>query len=419
MRRGNSEVAENEVQRAEEAADPGALGSGLGLAQLWHYYRRYPYILSRLVLIVVVLVALYVVLQSVESVLFPILVSMFVAYLLDPVIDWFEDHGVRRTVAIGLFLGLGFWGFVAFILILYPTIAHEISSISERFPRLMLAIQTEGIPWIEATFDYKVPADFSALVAEYGETAQGHLPGVAKGVTTWLVGLWSKTGAIVASALNLVMIPVFTFYFLRDFDEMRLAAVEYIPLRQRDFILSRISMMDQVVGAWFRGQVEVAAILAVLYAIGLGIVFGAMGVGVTAGISIGILTGILNIVPYFGFAIGFVLSLSMVLLEWSGWAPLIGVLVVFGAVQALEGYVITPRIVGEKVGLSPVVVIIVLLLGGEVLGILGVLLAIPIAGIARVLLPDLVAMYKGSHFYTGDIDGLQTEVADSERVAEE
>jgi predicted PurR-regulated permease PerM len=257
-------------------------------------------------------------------------------------------------------------------------------------------------------------------MAEYGETVQGQIPGVAAGISAWLVSLWSKTGAIVASALNLVMIPVFTFYFLRDFDIMRLATIEYIPLAHRDFILSRATKMDDVVGAWFRGQVEVAVILAVLYALGLGIVFGLMGVGVTAGISIGILTGLLNIVPYFGFAIGFVLSLSVVLLEWSGVAPLVGVLAVFAIVQGLEGYIITPRIVGEKVGLSPVVVIIVLLLGGEVLGLIGILLAIPVAGIVRVLLPDLVEMYKSSHFYTGKIDGhVMDEVEPTEQVAEE
>ena len=398
-------MAEQHGDIAKNEGEAGALGSGMGVAQLWHYYRRYPYILSRLVLIVVVAVAIFVVLRSVESVLFPVLVSVFIAYLLDPVIDWFEDHGVSRTLAIALFLGLGFWAVVGFLLILYPTIAYEISSIGEKFPKLMEMIQNDAIPWVEANLGFQVPANLSGMMAEYGETVRAQIPGVAKTASTWLVSLWSRTGAIVASALNLVMIPVFTFYFLRDFDVMRRSMVDYIPVPQRDFVLSRIKMMDEVVGAWFRGQVEVAVILAVLYAIGLAIVFGLMGVGVTAGISIGVLTGLLNIVPYFGFVIGIVLSLSMVLLEWSGPAPLVGVLVVFGVVQALEGYVITPRIVGEKVGLSPVVVIIVLLLGGEVLGLVGVLLAIPIAGIVRVLLPDLVAVYKDSHFFTGEIDG--------------
>jgi predicted PurR-regulated permease PerM len=387
--------------------DARTLGSGLRPTQLWHYYRRYPFILSRLVLFIGVLAVIYVVLKSIESVVFPLLVSLFIAYLLDPVIDWFEAHGVRRTAAIGLFLGLGLWGVVGFLLILYPTISNEIASVSDKLPKLIGMIQHDAIPWFEAKTGYELPANFSTIMSEHSETLKKQVPILAKGASSWLISLWSKTGAIVTSALNLVMIPVFTFYFLRDFDKMRLATVDYIPRPHRDFILTRVEKMDAVVGAWFRGQIEVAAILAVLYAIGLGTVFGLMGVGVTAGISIGVLTGLLNIVPYLGFAIGFVLSVAMVLLEWTGWMPLIAVLAVFIGVQALEGYVITPRVVGEKVGLSPVVVIIVLLLGGEILGLVGVLLAIPIAGVLRVLLPDFLELYTSSPFYTGDLDTME------------
>ena len=397
----------NEEQSKTPQSDD--LGSGLRPTQLWHYYRRYPFLLSRLVLFAGVVVAIYVVLKSIESVVFPVLVSLFIAYLLDPVIDWFENHGVRRTAAIGLFLGLGFWGVVGFLLILYPTISNQITSIGDKLPKLIALVQHDAIPWLEARTGFDIPANLSAIMAEHGETLQKQVPTLAKSASSWLISMWSKTGAIVTSALNLVMIPVFTFYFLRDFDDMRLAVADYIPHAHRDFILSRVQKMDEVVGAWFRGQIEVAAILAGLYAIGLGAVFGLMGAGVTAGVSIGILTGLLNIVPYLGFAIGFVLSLAMVLLEWSGWIPVVGVLAVFAIVQALEGYVITPRVVGEKVGLSPVVVIIVLLLGAEVLGLLGVLLAIPIAGVIRVLLPDLLQLYTSSPFFTGELDRGEAE----------
>ena len=125
-------------------------------------------------------------------------------------------------------------------------------------------------------------------------------------------------------------------------------------------------------------------------------------IGILVGLAIGILAGVLNIVPYFGFLIGFVMSTAMVLLNWSGFGPLIGVVSVFGVVQLLEGYVITPKIVGDKVGLSPVAVIIVLLLGGELFGLLGVLLAIPVAGILRACVPDLINYYKRTPFYSGN-----------------
>ena len=128
------------------------------------------------------------------------------------------------------------------------------------------------------------------------------------------------------------------------------------------------------------------------------------GVGVTSGIAIGLVSGALNVVPYFGFAVGAVLALLLALLNWNGGMPLLGVLLTFAIVQGLEGYVITPRIVGEKIGLSPVLVIIVLLIGGSLLGLLGVLLALPIAGAMGVLLPDLVAWYKKSDLYLGQLD---------------
>lgn len=382
----------------------GADGSGLTRPQLWYHYRRYPYLLARIVLAAVVLGAIYVALHTVENVLTPILLSLLIAYLLDPAIDWLEERGLERTISILCFLGTGAICVLLFGLFLYPTIAHQIVVISERLPRLLLLLQTDALPWVQRTIGVELPPTLSEAMREYGATLQAQLPAVASKASGWMAGLWARTGSLVASLLNLVMIPVFTFYFLRDFDRIRISTVDYIPLPYREVVLSRVRLMDEVVGAWFRGQVEVAVILAVLYALGLSIVFGSFGFGVTSGVAIGLLTGLLNIVPYFGFLIGFVLSIAVVLIDWHGWVPVVAVLAVFASVQALEGYVITPRVVGEKVGLSPVVVIIVLLLGGEVLGLLGVLLAIPVAGIVRVLLPDFVALYRRSNFFTGELD---------------
>ena len=165
--------------------------------------------------------------------------------------------------------------------------------------------------------------------------------------------------------------------------------------------------MDNVVGAWIRGQIEVSIILGLMYALGLAITFGMYGEaridGMISGIAIGMVGGLLNIVPYLGFLIAFVMAILLALLDWAGWEPLVGVLLTFAIAQTLEGYVVTPRIVGEKVGLSPVVVIIALLLGAEVLGLLGVLLAIPVVGSLKVLLPDLIDMYKRSDWFLGEL----------------
>lgn len=387
----------NTTQASEEPPDHHQLSP----ADQWSHYSRYLYLLAKLLFVGLIIGAGYWLLDRLSSVLFPIFVSLLIAYLLDPGIDWMEERGVKRTIGILIFLFIGLLASVGIILFLYPTVARQIGNIVQKVPQLVDLIQQRTIPWVEQTFKFDVPPTFQEAFAEYGEQFKQAAPDVLKRGGQWATDLVTKTGAIVSSLLNLVMIPVFTFYFLRDFDRMKERAVVLLPEYRRPFLLDRLRLMDNVVGEWFRGQIQVAGILAVLYSIGLSSVFGAVGIDPSSGVAIGIVTGLLNIIPYFGVLIGVVLSALIVLLEWSGIGAVIGVGVVFLVVQLLEGYVITPKIVGEKVGLSPVTVIIVLLLGGELGGLLGVLLAIPIAGAFKVILPDLIDYYRTTPFYTG------------------
>ncbi len=379
-------------------------GSGLSAGQMWHHFRRYPYLLAKLVFWGLIVVGVIFVIRSIEAVLFPVLISLLIAYLLDPTIDWLEERGFSRTNSILIFLGMGVIAVTVFVLVLYPTIANQVEKVGERLPQLVTTLETRTIPWAEKQFDTDLPDDVADAVSEYSEIVRKQLPVVAKKVSEWAGSMVGAAGPLIASLLNIVMIPVFTFYFLRDFDVMRLKVADFIPKRRKKKILDRARRADEVVGAWFRGQIEVAGILAGLYAAGLGVLFWATGIGGLSGVAIGLLTGLLNIVPYLGVFIGLTLSVLVVLIDFSGWGGIIGVAAVFGVVQVLEGYVITPKIVGEKVGLNPVTVIIVLLLGGEVLGLLGVLLAIPVAGVIRVLLPDIIREYKTSAFFTGEFD---------------
>ncbi|MEZ4460446.1 MAG: AI-2E family transporter [bacterium] len=386
----------------DDQKQPQPTPNGLSPGQMWHTYQRYPYLLAKVVLFLLVVTALIFVMRSVEAVLFPLFASLLIAYLLDPAVDWFEERKVSRPVAISLFLFAGIVATALFALVLYPTVVRTASMIVDRLPALAEVIQTQTLPWLRER-GVEVPQTLSDAFEEYGETVKNSLPNIAQKVSGWIGGVLSGAGGVLASLLNIVMIPIFTFYFLRDFDQMTAAIGKYLPTSRRDFLLDRTLKADEVVGAWFRGQVEVAGILAALYAVGLGGLFGWLGIGMLSGVAIGILTGLLNVIPYFGVLIGIVLSSLLVLIDWHGWAGPIGVVVVFSVVQVLEGYVITPKIVGEKVGLSPVTVIIVLLLGSELFGLLGVLLAIPVAGVVRVLLPDILAVYTSSPFFTGKL----------------
>lgn len=381
-------------------------------AQFWHYYQRYPYLLAKVALWAGILGVIYWLSANVQSVLFPVLASFTIAYLLDPAVDWLEEICDRvpafkrthasRTLAITVFMTIILLCLVGFILVLYPALADQFTNLVKRAPDLVILAQNNLLPWIEKTTGYVMPANVAEAMTEYGGAIREQIPAVMKRISSITADLLTQTGAVVASILNLVMIPVFSFYFLRDFDVYKERLHEFVPVSRREFYLTRISMMDEVVGAWFRGQVTVALILAVLYSIGLAIVFQIAGIGIGSGIAIGVLSGVLNIIPYFGFLIGIILSLLMVILDWGGIGPVIGVVIVFSIVQGLEGWVITPKIVGDKVGLSPVMVIIVLLLGGELFGLVGVLLALPVAGMIRAMMPDIVAYYRRTPFYSGD-----------------
>ena len=256
-------------------------------------------------------------------------------------------------------------------------------------------------PSIMKTFNFELPPTLSEAASQYGEDIKSAAPAVLRRVGDYATGLVSQTGVVIASLLNVAMIPIFTFYFLRDFDEMRLAVAEYIPQYARESIVDRLVRVDDVVGAWFRGQIQVGLILAVLYGAGWGLSFWLTGHSTFDGVALGVITGVLNIIPYVGMAVGAVLSILVVLIEWTGFGSVIGVFVVIVIVQGLEGYVITPKIVGEKVGLSPVTVIIVLLVGGEVAGLMGVLLAIPVAGAVKVIIPDILDAYTRSSYFLG------------------
>ncbi len=371
----------------------------------WRRYERYPYLLAKILFFALLALGGYALVRSVSNVLLPIVLAMLTAYVLNPAVDWFEERGFSRTTSIGLFLFAGAIGVFGLAIFLYPTIRHLVGRVQSGIPSLLSLAETRWIPWVETQLGVDTPHTLQDILHDAISRSREYVPEVVQTVsdtlTSALTQVWTQTAVVVDSLVTLVLIPVLAFYFLRDFDRMRTVAVDFLPLPQRSWLLERLRQMDQVVGLWIRGQLEVSLWLAVLYAIGLGITFGFTGMGVSSGIAIGVFAGLLGVVPYLGFFVGFLLASLLALLDWSGWGGLAGVVLTFGTVQAVEAYVITPRIVGDKVGLSPVAVIIALLFGAELLGLLGVLLALPVVGSLRVLLPDLLAWYQRTEFFRG------------------
>ncbi len=204
---------------------------------------------------------------------------------------------------------------------------------------------------------------------------------------------------------NFILIPVIAFYLLRDYHAMWPRFEAMIPRRSVDRVRALRAEMDSALSGFVRGQLTVASILGALHAIGLSIV------GIDGAVVIGLLSGFLNMVPYVGTALGISLALLMAVLSFSGWAPILGVIVVFAVANTIESLVITPRIVGDKTGLSPVVVMLAILTGGEVFGFAGLLLGVPAAAVLKVLLRVMREVYVQSDAYRGGTPGMATAPA--------
>jgi len=342
---------------------------------------------------------LYLCVERLADVLFPVVSSLILAYLLSPLVDSMQKRRLPRPfgILIVLLVILGLAGsFAAFF---YPTIAREVGNVAQKFPAVMNTIEKDGIPYVEKTFGITFPPTISEAIQAYSSNLGGILPDILKKVSSWVIAAVTQTGAIISSILNLILIPVFTFYFLNDFTEIKAKGYELLPAGRRDFLMERIKSMDAVVGNWLRGQIEVALILAILYGIGIGAVFYFSGLDTKTGFAIGILTGTLNVIPYMGAATGFLLSMMIGVIEWSGFGTIAGILCVFLLVQVLDGYFITPRVVGSKVGLGPVGVVLSLLTGGSLFGFFGILLAVPSVAALKVIVPDIMKVYRDSRFY--------------------
>ncbi len=321
-----------------------------------------------------VLALLFIALRGLGPVLVPVAAALILAYLLDPLVTHLNRRlRLPRAAGTAVLFVAGLLFIAALLVLVVPAMVREVRAFAEAFPGYLARVRANLVPWVEQTAGVSVPRTFDALVQGFGadvKTVMKELIAPLGG----MAGKVARSAADVVSALGTIfLVPVFTFYFLPRFHDITAAGFDLIPRRYQPWVRDTAAEIDVALAAWIRGQLTVMALLAALYAAGLSIA------GVKMAIFIGSLTGVLAIVPYVGVAIGFSLSLLVALLEGQGWGPVVGVLVTFGVVQGLEGLVLTPLLVGEKVGLGPVGVLIALILGGTLFGFVGVLIAVPTA----------------------------------------
>jgi len=329
-----------------------------------------------------------------RTALFPFCVAFVFAYLLDPLIDKLEKFRINRSIAIIFLLTTLFVLFLGAAILLAPMIWDQVENLGKNLPVYIDKLEKNIAPLAQSISDID-PQQVQAQIKETMKTL-GDIP--IRALRALLSGVWSGlAGAmgLVVALFNLVVIPVATFYLLKDFDTITAAVSKRIPHPHKDRTLEIIGKIDAVLSGFFRGQLIVALFMAVILSSGLFII------GVPMGLFIGIVAGLSNIVPYLPVFIGLAPALLMSYLNFGDFAHLAMVLGLFGVAQAIEGLIISPRVLEKAVGLHPVAVMASLLVGGGFFGFIGVLLAVPAAATAKVILAEMDSVYLNSEFYNG------------------
>jgi predicted PurR-regulated permease PerM len=351
-------------------------------------------IAMRVVLAVIAGAVSFLLLYALRSALVGLAVALILAYLMDPLIDRFEARGWKRSPAIFACLVLGTITAVLAVLLLIPYVVNEVAGLSANLSGY--AANIEGwVDYANEKMGTKVTLDLSSLRDTWPQLLRDvdtEQLDPLKRVAAWAA---SSTLAFVLGLANVLMIPVYTFYFLRDFDRMVAWVFNLVPVTWQPLVSKHARAIDTKMGQFIRGQLTLCTILAVLYSVGL-IAFGRIDMALL----VGVLSGALFIIPYLGTIVGVILGAVLCLLKFGIDWHLLGVVGTFGVVQLLEGTLLTPKIVGESVGLHPMVVILSLFIGGALFGFMGILLAVPATAALSVLLETVLARYRASRIYT-------------------
>jgi predicted PurR-regulated permease PerM len=338
-------------------------------------------------------------------VLTPFAAATLLAWLGDPVVDRLQRRGLSRNSAVALVFTLMVLVLIVLVLILVPVIQDQVVVLAKLVPTYIEWVLRTGLPWLQAKTGLNAATwlDPDYLLEMLKRNWKG-----ASGIATQLLGIVTQSGfTVLGWFANLVLIPFITFFFLRDWDKLVARVAGLVPRNRIEKVSLLAKESDAVLGSFLRGQFMVMLAMGVFYAVGL------WGVGLEVGVLIGVLGGLLTFIPYIGPTTVLLGGSAAALMQFGDWQHLVGVLVVWGVGQLLESYVLTPKLVGDRVGLSPVTVVFSVMAGGTLFGFLGMLLALPVASVANVLIRHVHAGYAASRFYLGDAPDPKIEIAAS------
>ena len=319
-------------------------------------------------------------------VLTPFIAAGLLAYIGDPLADRLQKFRMPRTLAVVVVFLLTFLLLALLVLLVGPLIKTQIGTLFQALPDIARQVEQVWLPTILGWLNVESGDDvgIGAFLSRYSDMVGSWSGTVLKGV--------SKSGGMLAAAvLSLFLIPILTFYMLRDWDSFVNHLGALIPDSQRETVFELARETDDVLGAFLRGQILVMLALTIIYTLGLSLV------GLKFAIAIGVVAGLVSFVPYLGFVIGIGLAGLTVVLEPNPLWNLVGVVATFTIAQMIEGSFLTPKLVGDRIGLHPVLVIFAVAAGGQLFGFFGILLALPAAAVLSVLLRFAYGRYLKEH----------------------
>lgn len=341
------------------------------------------------------LAAVFLLIGVFSGVAVPVLLSLAAAYVLNPAVTWLQRRRVPRVWGTVAVFGAVLLVVTGAVLYLIPVFRDEASKLPDFFQRA----STQVVPKLESVLGISLPDLIRQRTAELGAEASGLVKSVGPTVAKLAAAFAGNTARFLITVLGLLVVPVISFFFLRDYPALVERAQSLLPRRAVALLSRRFAQVDEVLSAFVQGQLTVGAILSVIYSAGLS------AARIDLAIVIGVVAGFGNMVPYLGTAVGIALSAMGLLLSWHGPWQLAVVVGTFVVAQLSEALVITPRIVGEKVGLPPVMVIIAVLGFSELFGFVGVLLAVPTTAVLKVVLAVVIERYRKSPAYAGTSSG--------------
>ncbi len=326
-----------------------------------------------------------------SPVLSPFLISAMLAYALCPSVNALVARGLPRALAVMLVVSGSIIVLLALLLLIVPVLSKELPLVQEQVPLLAERLNRNLSPWL-AKWGFKISLDTGSIKAFALKYLNSNLEDWAAAALNS-----ARIGGSIAMALlgNAVLVPVVLFYLLLDWHRLVGHVDTMVPPRMRPAYADFMNECDQMLGQYLRGQLLVMLALAVYYSIGLALFRFELA------LPVGVITGLLVFIPYVGFGIGLFLALLAGVLQFSGWYGLGAVAVVYGFGQLLESFILTPRLVGERIGLNPLMVIFALLAFGHLFGFVGVLIALPVSAVGVVAVRRLRNMYLSSRLYAG------------------